>query len=70
MSVLLLYGHPKGAMALCHPCYSNPCLLQIYQSSMAYSPTAIHTSGGYYHMGTVFLKEGNSDCAASLHDQV
>eukprot|EP00731_Ephydatia_muelleri_P022240 Em0014g831a len=41
----------------------------IYQSSVAYSPTAIQTSGGYYHMGTVFLKEGNSDCAISLHDQ-
>ena len=47
-----------------------PPPLQIYQSSVAYGPTAIQTSGGYYHMGNVFMKEGNPDCAVSLHDQV
>ena len=43
---------------------------QIYQSSVAYSPDAIQTSGGYFHLGRVFLMEGKIDIAASLHTRV
>lgn len=42
----------------------------IYQSSVAYSPHAVQTSGGYYHLGGVFLREGKHDITLSLHDQV
>ncbi|XP_064394306.1 zinc finger MYND domain-containing protein 12-like [Halichondria panicea] len=42
----------------------------IYQSSVAYNLDAIQTSGGYYHMGQVFLKEKKTDIAISLHNQV
>ncbi len=54
----------------------RPCSLlctghvQIYQSSVAYNLDAIQTSGGYYHMGQVFLKEKKTDIAISLHNQV
>ena len=44
--------------------------LQIYQSSVAYSPDAIQTSGGYYHLGRVFLIEKKPEVAISLHNQV
>lgn len=43
---------------------------QIYQSSLAYGPHATQTSGGYYHLGKVFLHESKPDVAISLHDQV
>ena len=43
---------------------------QIYQSSVAYSPDAIQTSGGYFHLGRVFLMEGKMDIADSLHSRV
>jgi hypothetical protein len=43
---------------------------QIYQSSVAYSPDAIQTSGGYFHLGRVFLMEGKIDIADSLHSRV
>ena len=45
-------------------------LVQIYQSSVAYSPDAIQTSGGYFHLGRVFLMEGKIDIASSLHTRV
>ncbi len=44
--------------------------VQIYQSSVAYSPGAIQTSGGYFHLGQVFLREKKTDVAISLHNQV
>ena len=37
---------------------------------MAYGPHATQTSGGYYHLGKVFLHESKPDIAISLHDQV
>ena len=43
---------------------------QIYQSSVAYSPDAIQTSGGYYHLGRVFMMEGKMEVATSLQARV
>lgn len=45
-------------------------IFQIYQSSVVYSPDAIQTSGGYFHLGRVFLMEGKMDVATSLHSRV
>ena len=45
-------------------------IFQIYQSGVAYSPDVIQTSGGYLHLGRVFLMEAKMDIAASLHTRV
>ena len=50
--------------------YHSSPPFQIYQSSVAYGPHATQTSGGYYHLGKVFLRENKPDVAISLHDQV
>ena len=58
-------------IALCETCLLCCYIsLQIYQSSVAYSPDAIQTSGGYFHLGRVFLMEGKIDIADSLHSRV
>ena len=62
-------------MTILNECINNHAhalhhLIQIYQSSVAYSPDAIQTSGGYYHLGRVFMMEGKMDVATSLQTRV
>lgn len=43
---------------------------QVYQSSVAHGTESPQAAGGYFHMASVFFREGRQDIAASLHDQV
>jgi hypothetical protein len=43
---------------------------QVYQSSVAHGTDSPQAAGGYFHMASVFFREGRPDIATSLHDQV
>ncbi|EDV24165.1 Zinc finger MYND domain-containing protein 12 [Trichoplax sp. H2] len=42
----------------------------IYHSSLVYGTDHIHTSGGYFHMANIFLKEGSPEKTLTLYDRV
>jgi tetratricopeptide (TPR) repeat protein len=42
----------------------------VYQSSVAHGTDSPQAAGGYFHMASVFFREGRPDIATSLHDQV
>ena len=43
---------------------------QIYHASEEFGTHDIRTSGGYFHMGNVFFRQGRMDVADTLYRQV
>ena len=44
--------------------------MQVYYASEEFGTHDIHTSGGYFHMGNVFLRQYKNDVANSLFEEV
>ena len=50
--------------------FSLTYILQIYHASEEFGTDDIRTSGGYFHMGNVFFRQGRMDVADTLYRQV